>query len=210
MATYLLNTLYYNNLVKSITNKKIGGKTMPKSNILWITRTAIFLALLIAFQVISQPWGQLFTGSLVNFVLLAAVLSSGLWCGVAVALISPVLAAMVGIVPPFIQIVPAIMVGNTVLVVIAYLIAKPFWKKGSTLAFFGTTGAILAAAVLKFATLWLLVVKILVPILPGIKPKQIDALSVTFSFPQLVTALIGGAVCLAVIFPLRKAMKVGI
>lgn len=181
---------------------------MPKSNILWITRTAVFLALLIAFQVVSQSWGQLFTGSLVNFVLLTAVLSSGLWCGVTVALISPVLASMIGVGPAFIQIVPAIMAGNTVLVVAAYLIAKSFWKKNSSSAFLGTAGGIVAAAILKFAALWLLVVKILVPILPAIKPKQIDVLSAAFSFPQLVTALIGGAVCLAVIFPLRKAMKV--
>ena len=34
----------------------------------WITRTAVFIALLVAFQYATKPMGQYVTGSAVNFI----------------------------------------------------------------------------------------------------------------------------------------------
>ena len=65
-----------------------------------------------------------------------------------------------------------------------------------------------AAAVSKFATLYLLVVKFIVPAMAdSLKPQQIATFSTMFSFPQLITALIGGAVALLIVPVLKKALK---
>ena len=66
--------------------------------------------------------------------------------------------------------------------------------------------AVLAAAVCKFGALYLLVVKLLCTVLP-LKEPQIAAFTVMFSYPQLVTALAGGAVGLLLAPVLRRALK---
>ena len=88
----------------------------------WITETAVMLALLVSLQAITKPLGQLVTGSCVNAVLAITVLFAGLYSGITVAIISPVLAYLLGIAPQILT-VPAIMVGNTVYVVLLCLIA---------------------------------------------------------------------------------------
>jgi hypothetical protein len=85
----------------------------------WITETAVMLALLICLQALTKPMGQLITGSCVNAVLAISVLVGGLGCGLTVALCSPVLAFALGIAPQILT-VPAIMVGNTVFVIILW------------------------------------------------------------------------------------------
>ena len=75
----------------------------------WITETAILLALLVTLQAVTKGFGQLVTGSCVNAVLAIAALVGGLASGLTVALISPVLAFLLGIAPQILT-VPAIMV----------------------------------------------------------------------------------------------------
>ena len=58
----------------------------------WIARTAVCLALLIAIQFLTKSLGQLVTGSCVNLVLAIAALIGGVWSGVTVAVISHFLA----------------------------------------------------------------------------------------------------------------------
>ena len=123
-------------------------------NVRWITETAVMLALLIALQALTKPLGQLVTGSCVNAVLAVSVLLAGLGSGITIAVISPVLAFLLGIAPQLVT-VPAIMVGNTVFVVLLYFIA------GKSSAIPQRIAAWLVAAVAKFATLYILVVKII-------------------------------------------------
>ncbi len=173
----------------------------------WITETAILLALLVTLQALTKGFGQLVTGSCVNAVLAVAVLVGGYGCGITVALISPVLAYLLGIAPQILT-VPAIMVGNTVFVVLLRLIAgpksQPVWKQA--VAWF-------AAAAAKFAALYLIVVQIICGLLSEsllaagtLKPPMLQALPATFSWPQLITALIGGGIALAVVPMVRKAL----
>ena len=96
--------------------------------ILWITETAVMLALLVALQAITKPMGQLVTGSFVNAVLAVTVLVAGLYSGITVAVISPVLAYLLGIAPQILT-VPAIMIGNCVFVTLLYYIAGKDSKK---------------------------------------------------------------------------------
>ena len=87
---------------------------------LWMTQTAVLTAMLVLLQSITKAGGQLVTGSCVNAVLAIAVLFSGLWSGVTVAVISPFLAFLLGIGPQLLPIVPAIAVGNVVYVLLLY------------------------------------------------------------------------------------------
>ena len=70
----------------------------------WITETAVLLALLICLQWVGsliphQMTKQLITGTLVNCVLAVTVLTVGMGSGITVALISPILAFLLGIAP---------------------------------------------------------------------------------------------------------------
>ena len=174
----------------------------------WITETAVMLALLVALQALTKGFGQLVTGSCVNAVLAVSVLVGGLGCGITVALTSPVLAFLLGIAPQILT-VPAIMVGNSVYVVLLHYLADP---AGKNLVRQAAAWGI--AAVGKFATLYLLVAKLICGVLAGsliasgvMKPPMVQALPATFSFPQLFTALIGGAIALVIVPLLKKALK---
>ena len=174
----------------------------------WITETAVMLAVLVTLQALTKPMGQLVTGSCVNAVLAISVLVGGIGCGATVALISPVLAFLLGIAPQILT-VPAIMVGNTVFVVLHYVLmdrtGKNFVKQGLAWG---------AAAVAKFATLYAVVVWLICGVMAEslmaagtLKAPMLTALPATFSWPQLFTALIGGAVALLIVPVLRKALK---
>ena len=63
----------------------------------WIARTGVLLAVLIALQAATKPLGQLVTGSCVNAVLTLSVTLCGIGCGAVVALVSPLLAFLLGI-----------------------------------------------------------------------------------------------------------------
>ena len=174
----------------------------------WITETAIMLALLVSLQALTKGFGQLVTGSCVNAVLAITVLVAGMGSGITVAVISPVLAFLLGIAPQILT-VPAIMVGNTAFVVLLRLIAGQSGKDvGRQIA------AWLVAALAKFAALYLIVVKILCGVMAAsllaagtLKEPMLKALPATFSWPQLITALIGGGIALLIVPVLRKALK---
>ena len=173
----------------------------------WITETAVMLALLVCLQALTKPMGQLVTGSCVNAVLAVSALVGGLSCGLVVALCSPVLAFLLGIAPQILT-VPAIMAGNAVFVVLLSLLSD---KTGKNLVRQVITWV--AAAAAKFAALYTIVVLLICGVLSesllasGImKAPMLKALPATFSWPQLFTALIGGAVALVITPVLRKAL----
>ena len=178
-----------------------------RKKLLWITETAVMLALLVALQSITKPLGQLVTGSFVNAVLAVTVLFAGLYSGITVAVISPVLAYLLGIAPQLLT-VPAIMVGNTVFVVLLYWIAGKDSKQivRQIIAWVG-------AAFAKFAALYGIVVGLFCGVFAQsllasgmMKEPMLKMLPATFSWMQLVTALIGGGVALLIAPVLRKAL----
>ena len=185
---------------------------MMRKNMRWITETAVMLALLVALQALTKPMGQLVTGSCVNAVLAISVLLVGMGGGIAVALISPVCAFLLGIAPNFVTVLP-IMLGNTCFVVLLRLIAgkhhRPLWRQPVALA---------AAAGVKFLVLYLLVVEVICGLASGallgkklgdivvLAPPMLKMLPTMFAWPQLFTALIGGAAALLITPVLRKAL----
>ena len=175
--------------------------------ILWIAETAIMLALLVTLQALTKPAGQLVTGSCVNTILAISALAGGLGCGLTVAVISPILAFLLGIAPQILT-VPAIMVGNAVFVVLLYLLAD---RKGKNVV--KQVIAWIVAAVAKFAALYLIVVQLICGVLSSsllasgaLKEPMLKALPATFSYPQLITALIGGAIALVIAPVILKAL----
>lgn len=176
----------------------------------WITETAVMLALLVTLQALTKPLGQLVTGSCVNAVLAITALLVGMGGGVAVALISPVCAFLLGIAPNFVTVLP-IMLGNVCFVVLLRLISgKSLWQQGVALA---------TAAIAKFGVLYLLVVKVICGVASGsllgqkigsvvvLAPPMLQKLPAMFTWPQLFTALTGGAVALLIIPSLRNVLK---
>ena len=117
----------------------------------WITRTAILLALLVTLQALTKGFGQIVTGSCVNAILAIAALFGGIGCGLTIALISPVLAFLLGIAPQVLT-VPAIMAGNAVYVLLLWALAEKTASLSRNLA------ALAAAAAAKFAVLYTIVV----------------------------------------------------
>ena len=177
-----------------------------KKKIYWITETAVLLALLVALQAITKGFGQFVTGSCVNAILAVAVLFAGLGSGITVALVSPVLAYLLGIAPQ-VLVVPAIMVGNAVFVLTLHFLVDGRKPMAQVLGW-------LTASVCKFAILYMIVAKVVCGILASrllasgaLKEPMLKALPATFSWPQLVTALIGGGIALLIIPALKKALR---
>ena len=186
--------------------------------ILWITETAVMLALLICLQWVSGMiptplTNQLITGTMVNCVLAVTVLLAGRSSGLTVALISPVFAYWFGIARVFTA-VPLIMAGNVCYVLILSLFLqrsfKPAWKQPVAL---GT------AALAKFAVLYGLGVKLVGGVMfdtlngkvfagnPLMNQKVLKQLMNMFAWPQLVTAVTGGILALLMVPMLRKALR---
>lgn len=177
-----------------------------KNKIRWLTRTAVLVALLITVQwatVGTQAFaGQYITGSLVNAVLAVAALLCGLSTGLVVAVLSPFFAFALGIGPKLLPIVPMIALGNCVYVLVLHLLTGKTARKWQQIA------GVAAAAVAKFLTLYLAVVQILIPVLgDSLKAPQIQTFTAMFSWPQLVTALLGGTLAFLLLPVLKKAIR---
>ncbi len=178
---------------------------MQNKRILWITQTALLLALLIALQWLTKPMGQVVTGSCVNLILAVAALVAGLGSGLTVALLSPLFAWLLGIAPLAVA-VPAIMAGNAVYAVVLHLLCaggKGWLSRALGLA---------AAAAAKFGVLFALVQWVICGVaLPLLKEQGVKVpaavLAVNFGWLQLVTAAVGGGVALALTPALKKALK---
>lgn len=179
-----------------------------KKKILWLTRTAAVLALLVTVQALTKPFGQLVTGSCVNFILALSVLVAGLPTGLTVAIASPVLAFVLGIAPQILT-VPAIMAGNCVYGLLLGILVGRKWK-----SFLHGMIGVVTAAIGKFAVLYGIVSGLICGVLASdlleaglLKAPMLQLLPATFSWPQLFTALLGGAVALAVLPALKKAIR---
>lgn len=186
-------------------------------NVKLIVRIGMLLAIALAFQALravipSMPTpvlgdgSNLIIGSLVNLVLFVAVATTGVWGGIVIAIATPVVALLQGHIP-FPQMIFVVAAGNLALV----LVFNIFVNKIASLKLVG----VISAAVIKTAVLWTTVSLAIAPFLPNFLPgKPAKALGLikttliaSFSWPQLVTALIGGAIALAIIPVLKKAIR---
>ncbi len=164
------------------------------------------LALLLGLQFATQSFGQFVTGSLVNLVLFVSAFIIGPGGSLIVALLSPILAFFLAMGPMFVQVIPFAAVGNAILTLTAQLARKHIAKKAVKDIALTATG-IIAAGAAKTLFFWLGLVVIALPILPGISNKQMTVISSSFTWPQMVTAVIGGALAMIIVPLLKKAMQ---
>ncbi len=170
-----------------------------------ITRTAMLLVLMLVFQNLRLVIGpglhsQFIIGSLVNAVLIVATAMVGIYPALLISIIAPVVSFFQGHLPqalPFM--IPIVAVGNA-LIVVVYGALK---NRNEYIA-------IVAGAIVKWGFLFY-AVKLMLNIVKGNIPEQMfgklsTLLSAAFSWPQLVTALIGGLIAIIVIRMLKKAV----
>jgi len=169
--------------------------------VLWITRTAVLIALTVALQALTLQFGNQFvTGSIVNFMLIISVMTCGFTTGLTVSFFTPILPTLLGFGPVW-PIIPFIILGNTALVTVWHLVGnRKIVNKYVTYII-----TVLTGATAKFLVLYFGVVQIAIPYILGLPEGNI--MSVLFSYPQLITASIGG-ICAVIILPaLQKALK---
>ena len=183
-----------------------------RKSVLWITQTAVFIALLVSAQAFTRPFGQFVTGSCVNFILASSCILVGLASAALVAVLSPVFAFIVIGIPVFPILIPFIIAGNIVFVVAIHFISGKF-ASGEEFADLSRRFYVRAyvagagGSILKFLVLWIGIVKIALALIPDAKQPQIDAMAATFSWPQLVTALIGSSIAIMIMPRVTKALR---
>jgi hypothetical protein len=176
--------------VEIMTNEKLTkGK--------FITRTAIMLAIAIAFQnlrgfVGDGFSGTLIIGSLVNLCLLLAVYLAGGWSAVVVSVLTPVVAFMQGHLK-FPLFIPVVALGNCLLACVF------IWVKKANEYL-----AVALAALFKFAFLYF---AIPFTFTTFIAPSVPPLLLVNFGIVQLITAIIGGVLAVWIAVSLRSRVK---
>jgi hypothetical protein len=164
---------------------------MKNKTVEWITLTAVFIALLVALQAAAAPLGQFLVGPLNNMVFILATLTGGLASGLAAAALSPVAATLLGIGPLW-PLVPFIILGNMTIVAVWYVL-----RRRRLIALF-------AGAAAKFIVLYAGIVLVAVPLILRLPQPQASVVSAMFSWPQLLTALAGGGLALALLPVVEK------
>ena len=184
---------------------------LKHEKILWITRTAVLIALTVVLQFITiqfaaglGPGAQFVTGSVVNFMLIISVMTCGLPTGLTVSIFTPILPTLLGFGPMW-PIVPFIAAGNMALVTAWHFIGN----RDILNTYIAYCAALIVGAAAKFLVLYIGVVQIAIPYILGLPVDSPPAIlmSFMFSWPQLITAAAGG-ICAIIILPaLLKAIK---
>lgn len=167
------------------------------------TRTAILLAVALAFQMGGLP--QPVTGPAINAILLIAVGLIGPVAAVIIGAFTPIIAFVRGILPPPLgPLIPAIVFGNALYAIVFFFIT---WSRRRTkpasaqIKVFSipTILAVMAGALAKFFILaWAVNFMVQVP----------EPVAQMMSLPQLYTALAGGGIALLVLKALPESLKV--
>lgn len=168
-----------------------------------ITTTAIILAIC----VISQFFKNLsvyITGPIINACLIIAVLSVGIGCALALAVITPITSFLITGSPIMAAVpllIPCIILGNAVFVICISMLKDR-----------GTAGnkvmlpvSMIIGSIVKAAVMGLLISIIILPnMLPEAMMSKLAVLKIQFSLTQLVTAVIGSFLAYVIWIPLKK------
>jgi hypothetical protein len=165
-----------------------------------IAYSSLFLAIGIVFQVIGRnipQINQFLVGPIINSILILTAFVCGRWWGVGVGILTPLLAWFVGqLAAPLAPFIPFIMVGNLLFVLVFSLFVEgDIFRRAIGI----TLGALVKFAFLSFAS-----TKLIKLIGLNFPPKIAKALATSMSFPQLITAFIGGALALLIIELLKR------
>jgi riboflavin transporter len=169
-----------------------------------IARSSLFLAIAIVFQFLGRSLpqiSQIFVGPAVNTVLILAAAICGIWWGVAVGSLTPLLAWLLGQLPAaFGPFIPFIMLGNAIFVII-FCVFKPYKK-------FGEAVGIIVGSFIKFLFLYISASKLIILLNLGINVKVAQKLTMAMGIIQLITALAGGIIALIIIKLLKDRRQI--
>ncbi len=170
-----------------------------KNKTRFLARTALLLAIAIAFQIFGKfiPYNNFIVGPVVNAVLLVATAAAGLWSGIAISVIAPLVSAFTNkaaIAPLIIGFSPFIIIGNIIIVLCFHFLRK----KNAVLG-------VAAGSVLKFGFLYGAIS--VFTSLVEMKPPVAATLTNLFSWPQLITALVGGAIAIVILKLAGKSLE---
>lgn len=167
-----------------------------------ITTTAILLALCIAMQCL-KGLSVYITGPFVNATIILATWVAGWFGGLSIAILAPIVAALLGMTPilnMMPQMIVVIMAGNALMAVAAKLIEN----RGKLIE---PIGLVIGSGV-KALFLWLTVWYFMLPAFGANVPEKVQAtVKTTFSVTQLITALIGSAIAWIVWLRLRRLFE---
>jgi len=156
-------------------------KALEKESISAAVRFAIAIALAVILPFFHN---QLITGPFINALFYIAVITLGINRAVVIALIPSVVALSVGLLPALIfPIAPFIIMGNLLQIFCFNYLKKNYWL------------GLAVSSLAKFSFIFLsgqIIFNFLLH-------KNIGAASMIFSWPQLMTALIGGVIAFAFI-----------
>ena len=166
----------------------------------------MLLALTIAAQtflrmIIAPPYNQFIIGSFVNFFIIASVIICGFSSAFVISTLATVIAFLMQQIA-FVQIVPIVALGNIAIAAVYFLSQKLLKNKPhAALAI-----AVIPGAAAKFLILWLGVTKIFIPFFlpPSAPPAAAAMMTFNFSWPQLLTAYIGGIIAVYTYHFLKK------
>lgn len=168
-------------------------------NVNKLVKSGLLLAIAIVFQLIGKTFPQIsqfLVGPVVNSILILTTMICGLWYGIGIGVLTPLLAWLLGQLPaPFGPFIPFIMVGNAIFIILFYLFKNR--KNGEAIG-------IVLGAFFKFLFLFFsatTVVKVLKFI---INVQILNKLALAMGVLQLVTAIAGGILALILITILRK------
>lgn len=165
-----------------------------------VTRTALLLAIAILFQFLGKFMGSLnnfIVGPVINAVLLISSEIVGVFSGLIISIATPIISALTNksiMAPVVLAFSPFIISGNAIFVLCYFFLRK----RGRIIAI--AVGAVAKAAFL-YASISVFTRFV------DIKAQWVKVLIGMFSWPQLITAIIGGAIAVIVIPVLKKAVK---
>lgn len=188
----------------------------------WVTETAMLIGLVIVSQLLSKvippiavptplgPFqtGQLVTGTLVNLVLIVGAFVGGLASAGTAAVLSPVGAALFGIIPGGLpQMIPVIMVGNLVIVFIMWIFFRAARGLSPTPTNILYIMGAASGALLKSDVMLTLTQRFIIPYF-HIAQQPAGVVTAMVSLPQIVTAAAGGLLALFIIPLLKNVLKI--
>lgn len=156
-----------------------------------------------ALAITAMGWPQWLTGTLVNALLLLSVEWAGLGSAMLVGMVTPIGAATSGVLPlPLLVMIPFIAMANATLVGVYDALRR--WNR---------LAALIVAAVAKFALLYAAVTLLVIRPLAlatatGAQVIKLPATIVSMmQWPQLATALAGGALAFGVGWSIRRLAR---
>ena len=174
-----------------------------------LARTAVVLLAIVCLQFITRHTGHYVIGTVVNAALVLMALKEGLYSGIVVGAFSPLFAYFLSAGVDYLQTVPFIAAANLLFVLAWKLIAGRKNIAATGKKFYYTySAAAIVSAVIKFVAVFL-GVKVVIGsgMISGLSDAEAASLEKAFSYPELITAFLGGIIAFLAVIIINSLSK---